>query len=268
MRSCVRRARRPRRRRGRGRAGRRAPAPARCGAGTGGPVPCPPAAPSTRPGDVGHDELGAVAHAAHADDAQMRLQGGEGVVGDLRLGGRHGRDQGGLAGVGEADQRHVGHQLELHVQPELLALLALLGEGRGAAAVGEEARVAPAALAALGHQEPGALGRQVADAPRPSWSRTTVPTGTGTTRSLPRGAVLAWSPSRGRRRWPAGRGGRGSRAATTRSPRPRARRRRRGRRRRRRGRRGRRGPPGATRPPRLPRRRRARAAGPGRRIRA
>ena len=113
-------------------------------------------------GDVGHDELGAVAHAADPDDAEVRLQGGERVVGDFGLGRRHRRDQRRLAGVGEADQRHVGHELELHVQPELLALLGLLGEGGGAAAVGEEARIAPAALAALGHHEAGALDVEVA----------------------------------------------------------------------------------------------------------
>ena len=116
-------------------------------------------------GDVGHHELGAVAHAAHADHAEMRLEGGEGVVGDLGLGRGHGRDQRRLARVGEAHQGHVGHQLELHVQPELLALLALLGEGRRPAPVGEEPRVAPPPLPALGHQEAGAVGGQVADHP-------------------------------------------------------------------------------------------------------
>ena len=136
-------------------------------------------------GDVGHDELGAVAPGTQPDHSEMRLQRGERVVRDLRLGGRHGRDQRRLPRVGEPDQRHVGHQLELHVQPELLALLALLGERRRPPAVGEEARVAPPALAPLGHHEAGALRCQVAHhgAAR---SRTTVPTGTGTTRSLPR----------------------------------------------------------------------------------
>ena len=58
--------------------------------------------PLDQPRDVGHDELGPVARAPDADDAEVRLQRGERVVGDLRLGGRDGRDQRRLAGVGEA----------------------------------------------------------------------------------------------------------------------------------------------------------------------
>ena len=119
--------------------------------------------PLHQTGDVGHDELGPVARATDPDDAEVRLERGERVVGDFGLGRRHRRDQGRLAGVGEADQGHVGHELELHVQPELLALLGLLGEGRGTAAVGEEARVAPPALAALGHHEAGTFRVEVAD---------------------------------------------------------------------------------------------------------
>ncbi len=119
--------------------------------------------PFDQAGDVGHHELGAVARATDPYDTEMRLERREGVGGDLGLGRRHRRDQRRLAGVGETDQRHVGHQLELHVQPELLPLLALLGEGRGAPAVGEKARVAPAALAALGHHGARAVLVEVAD---------------------------------------------------------------------------------------------------------
>ena len=55
----------------------------------------------------------------------------------------------------------------------------------------------------------------------PLRSRTTVPTGTGTTRSLPR-APCFLIPTRARHRWRDGRGGHGNPAATPRSPRPRA----------------------------------------------
>ena len=119
--------------------------------------------PLHQAGDVGHDELRAVADATDPDDAEVRLQGRERIVGDFRLGGRDRRDQRRLAGVGESDQGHVGHQLELHVEPELLALLRLLGEGGGAAAVRQEPRIAAAALTALCHHEAGALDGQVAD---------------------------------------------------------------------------------------------------------
>ena len=95
------------------------------------------------PGDVGHDELGVV----EPHHAEVGLQGGERVVGDLGFGGRDAGDQGALAGIGEAHQRHVGHELELEVVPALFARLTLLGERRGPAAVGQEPGVAPAALA-------------------------------------------------------------------------------------------------------------------------
>ena len=116
-------------------------------------------------GDVRHHELGAVAHPAHTDHAEVRFERGERVVGDLRFGRRHGRDQRRLPRVGKAHQCHVRHQFELHVQPELLALLTLLGEGRGPATIREEACIAAPALTAFGHQAAGTLGGQVADHP-------------------------------------------------------------------------------------------------------
>ena len=98
-------------------------------------------------GDVGDHVLVAV---GGAHDAEMGLERGERVVGDLGLGGRDAADQRRLAHVGEPDQRHVGQQLELEAQPPLLADLALLGERRGPAAVGQELGVAAAAPPALG----------------------------------------------------------------------------------------------------------------------
>ena len=50
-------------------------------------------------GEVGDDELGVVVEAHHAE---VRLEGGERVVGDLRLGRRDRRDQRGLADAREA----------------------------------------------------------------------------------------------------------------------------------------------------------------------
>ena len=78
-------------------------------------------------GDVGDDELGGV---VEADDAEVRLERRERVVGDLRLGRRDHADQRALADVGEADEGDVGHQLQLELEPALLAVLALLGEAR------------------------------------------------------------------------------------------------------------------------------------------
>ncbi len=113
-------------------------------------------------GDVGHDELGAIAHATDPHDSEMRHQGRERVVGDLGLGRRHSRDQGGLACVGKPHQGHVGHELELHIEPALLALLPLFGKGGGPATVGEEAGIASPALTTLGDEEPVTVARQIA----------------------------------------------------------------------------------------------------------
>ena len=60
----------------------------------------------------------------------MGLERGERVVGDLGLGRRDAADERALAGVREADERDVGHELQLEAQPALLAGLALLGEAR------------------------------------------------------------------------------------------------------------------------------------------
>ena len=88
---------------------------------------------------------------------EVGLEGGERVVGDLRLGGRDGGDEGGLPDAREPDQGDVGEQLELEAQPALLAHLALLGEGRGPPPVRQEPGVAaPAATALAG--EPALAG--------------------------------------------------------------------------------------------------------------
>ncbi len=115
-----------------------------------------------QPGNVGHDELGAVAHPAQADHAQVGLERGERVVGDFGLGRGDDGNEGRLPGIGKAHQGHVGHELELHVQPTLLALLSLLGEGRGPAPVGQEPCIAPSPLPTCGNEKAIAVMRQVA----------------------------------------------------------------------------------------------------------
>ena len=99
--------------------------------------------------DVGDHELDRVgvlaARTSNAYDPEVGLEGREGIVGDLRLRGRDGRNERGLAGVREPDEGHVCHQLELEVQPVLLAELGLLGEGRRPEAVAQETGVPPPA---------------------------------------------------------------------------------------------------------------------------
>ena len=59
-------------------------------------------------GNVGEHEFAAV----DADHAELRMQRGERIVGDLRLGGAHGREERRLAGIGQADDAGIGDQLE------------------------------------------------------------------------------------------------------------------------------------------------------------
>ena len=109
------------------------------------PRPAPLGRALDETGDVGEHEL----VVAEAHDTEVRLERRERVVGDLRLRRAHRRDQRGLPGVREADERGVGEQLHLEAEPALLAVLALLGEARRAACVRQEARVAPPAAAAV-----------------------------------------------------------------------------------------------------------------------
>ncbi len=106
------------------------------------------AGPFDQAGDVGHHELEVV----ESDHSQVRLQGGERIVGDLRSGGGDAGDEGALPRVREPHQRHVGHELELQVQPALLTDLGLFRERRSSPSVGQEASVAAAALTAPGGQ--------------------------------------------------------------------------------------------------------------------
>src|SRR5688572_23504175 len=89
-------------------------------------------------GNVGDSELMLI----EAHNTEVRLEGGERVVGNLRLRRRDTRDQRAFAGVRETDQRNIGHEPQLEIEVELLAHLALLGKTRSATAVAQEAGVA------------------------------------------------------------------------------------------------------------------------------
>ena len=97
-----------------------------------------------QPGDVGQHEFAI----ASAHDAELRGEGGEGIVGDLRLGPADGGQQGRFAGIGQADQPGIGDQLQPQPDPALLAgpagaVLARRPVGRGL-----EMGIAEAAVAA------------------------------------------------------------------------------------------------------------------------
>jgi hypothetical protein len=109
-------------------------------------------------GNVGHHEAAVLVHAHHA---QVGVQGGEGIVGHLGLGGGYRTDEGGLAGVGHAQEAHVRQHLQLHAQAPLLAGLAGGGLARRPVGAGLEMQVAQATLAALGDQGLLAIGGQI-----------------------------------------------------------------------------------------------------------
>src|SRR5690606_18364280 len=101
-------------------------------------------------GDVGDHEAAA---GLDADHAQVRVEGGERIVRDLRRRRGDRADEGGLARVREAKQADVGQQLQLELQQALLALGAWRELPRRAVDRALEVHVAQAALAAARDQQ-------------------------------------------------------------------------------------------------------------------
>ena len=108
-------------------------------------------------GDVGHG----VADLSGLDHTQVGHQGGEGIVRDLGAGGRQGRDQRGLAGGREADQRDVRHGLELQHHVAGITGDAQQGEAGGLALLRGQGRIAQSSQSAFGHHIAGALADHV-----------------------------------------------------------------------------------------------------------
>ena len=97
------------------------------------------------------------------EDAQVGADGGEGVGADRRRRRGERRQQGRFPGIGCADQPDVGDQLQLELDPALLARLSLLGMRRSPmGGRGEMDVAAPAATAVRDHQ-PGTGSEQLAD---------------------------------------------------------------------------------------------------------
>jgi hypothetical protein len=72
-------------------------------------------------GNIGHNERAVI---AELNDAEVRFERGERVIGDLGSGGGDARDQRALAGIRKADQTHIGQEFEFQPQLELVAFLA------------------------------------------------------------------------------------------------------------------------------------------------
>ncbi len=61
-----------------------------------------------QPRNIGEHEFAAVA----GDDAELRMQRREGIIGDLRLGGGDRGEEGRFAGIGQTDEAGVGDQFQ------------------------------------------------------------------------------------------------------------------------------------------------------------
>ena len=100
-------------------------------------------------GHVGDDVGLLVRLFADGDDAEVGLEGGEGVVGDFGFGGDAG-DEGGFAGVGVADKADVGEEFQFKAIGAFFAGAAHFVLARGLVNGGGEVLVAAAAATTLG----------------------------------------------------------------------------------------------------------------------
>ena len=122
--------------------------------------PGPLAGPLDDAGDIRHNEGHALIHIHHA---QIGIEGGEVVVGDLGMGLADHAQKGALAHVGKAHQTHVRQQLQLQHHVVALAGKTRLGEAGYLPGGGGEVLVAPAAPAALAKNEGLAVGHILDD---------------------------------------------------------------------------------------------------------
>ena len=126
--------------------------------------------------DVGHDVR---AVPGESDHAQVRLERGEGIVGDLGSRRRDDREQRALAGVGLAHQAHVGDELEHQLDLPLFALFARLPLAGSLVSRGGKAGIAAPAASASGHQQACLPPEDLTQSSPVAASRITVPGGTG-----------------------------------------------------------------------------------------
>ena len=104
-------------------------------------------------GEVGDGEGLGVGEFADLDDAEVGLEGGEGVVGDLGFGGGEARDEGGFADVGVADEAGVGEETEFEAVVALFAGAAEFVLAGGLVGGGGEVLVAASAASAAGDDD-------------------------------------------------------------------------------------------------------------------
>ena len=103
--------------------------------------------------DVGDHEADFVLLVTDRDDAEIRLQSGEGVVGDFGAGGGDAGDQRGLADVGIADQADISEEFEFEAEDAFLAGTSFFVLARSLMGGGRKACVATAASAPVGDDD-------------------------------------------------------------------------------------------------------------------
>jgi hypothetical protein len=104
-------------------------------------------------GKIGYGEGLGVGIFADLDYAEVWLEGGEGVVRDLRLGGGEPRDEGGFAHVGVTDQAGVGEETELKAVRAFFTGAAKFVFAWGLVSAGSEVLVAASAASAFGDDD-------------------------------------------------------------------------------------------------------------------
>ena len=114
--------------------------------------------PTDQPRHIGHHEAAPLVDAHHT---QVGMQRGERVVCHLRSRIGYLRNESGFAGVGHAQQPHVGQHLQLQLQAPLLARPSRRGLARGAVGTALEVQVAQPSIATLGQHDALAMGSQV-----------------------------------------------------------------------------------------------------------
>ena len=129
--------------------------------------------PETTPFRRALDQAGHVRHHERAlrirrDDAEVRREGGERIVGDPRPGRAHAREERRLPGVRAPDEPHVGEELELERDPPPLPRLAVLRVTRCLASRTHEERVSLPAAPAPRNDRALARAREIRERlPRP-----------------------------------------------------------------------------------------------------
>src|SRR5438552_766240 len=104
-------------------------------------------------GEVGYGVGLGVGIVADLDDAEVGLEGGEGVVGDLGFGGGEARDECGFADVRVADESGVGEKTEFEAIGALFAWAAEFMLARGLMGGCGEVLVATTAPASFGDDD-------------------------------------------------------------------------------------------------------------------